>query len=119
MSQLMQQRLSQHQSQLRQSQQRFKTPITNSSLKKQKINNLGQRFKLANSNNHKQLIQQFSSLSEQLHLVSPLATINRGFSIARDQNDKILRSKDQIEKNQMIEVQLSDGKLDCTVNEIK
>ena len=114
MSQLMQQRLSQHQSQLRQSQQRFKTPITNSSLKKQKINNLGQRFKLANNNNHKQLIQQFSSLSEQLHLVSPLATINRGFSIARDQNDKILRSKDQVEKNQMIEVQLSDGKLNCT-----
>ena len=118
-SQLMQQRLSQHQSQLKQSQQRFKTPITNSSLKKQKINNLGQRFKLANNNNHKQLIQQFSSLSEQLHLVSPLATINRGFSIARDQNDKILRSKDQVEKNQMIEVQLSDGKLDCTVHEIK
>ena len=118
-SQLMQQRLSQHQSQLKQSQQRFKTPITNSSLKKQKINNLGQRFKLANNNNHKQLIQQFSSLSEQLHLVSPLATINRGFSIARDQNDKILRSKDQVEKNQMIEVQLSDGKLNCTVNEIK
>ena len=119
MSQLMQQHLFQRQNQLKQSQQRFKTPITNSSLKKQKINNLGQRFKLANSNNHKQLIQQFSSLSEQLHLVSPLATINRGFSIARDQNDKILRSKDQVEKNQMIEVQLSDGKLDCTVNEIK
>jgi len=118
-SQLMQQHLFQRQNQLKQSQQRFKTPITNSSLKKQKINNLGQRFKLANSNNHKQLIQQFSSLSEQLHLVSPLATINRGFSIARDQNDKILRSKDQVEKNQMIEVQLSDGKLDCTVNEIK
>ena len=118
-SQLMQQHLFQRQNQLKQSQQRFKTPITNSSLKKQKINNLGQRFRLANSNNHKQLIQQFSSLSEQLHLVSPLATINRGFSIARDQNDKILRSKDQVEKNQMIEVQLSDGKLDCTVNEIK
>ena len=118
-SQLMQQHLFQRQNQLKQSQQRFKTPITNSSLKKQKINNLGQRFKLANSNNHKQLIQQFSSLSEQLHLVSPLATINRGFSIARDQNDKILRSKDQVEKNQMVEVQLSDGKLDCTVNEIK
>ena len=108
-----------HQTQLKQCQLRFNTPLKKVAQNKSHINALAQRLKLAQDNQFAQLSQKFESLGEQLNLVSPLATINRGFSIARDQNDDILRSKSQVKTNQSIEVQLSDGKLDCTITEIK
>ena len=108
-----------HQGQLKQCQQRLNTPLKKVAQNKNHIEALSQRLKLAQSNQFTQLSQQFESLGEQLNLVSPLATINRGFSIARDQSDNILRNKSQVKINQNIEVQLSDGKLDCTITKIK
>jgi len=108
-----------HKSQLKQCQQRFNTPHKLVLLKENQTKALTQRLKLSQSNQFAKLSQKFDSLGEQLNLVSPLATINRGFAIARDQSDVILRSKNQVKAEQNIEVQLSDGKLDCTINNIK
>ena len=108
-----------HQSKLKQCKQRFNTPRKLAIQKKNKVEALAQRLKLSQNNQFAQLSQKFDSLGEQLNLVSPLATLGRGFSIARDQSDAILRSKNQIKTDQSIEVQLSDGKLDCTVTSIK
>ena len=108
-----------HQSKLKQCKQRFNTPRKLVIQKKNKVEALAQRLKLSQNNQFAQLSQKFDSLGEQLNLVSPLATLGRGFSIARDQSDAILRSKNQIKTDQSIEVQLSDGKLDCTVTNIK
>lgn len=56
-------------------------------------------------------------IASQLHLVSPLATLDRGFSIARDNSNAIVRSTKQVDKDDTIDLQLSDGKLACLVVE--
>ena len=60
-------------------------------------------------------MERFSSIADQLNLVSPLATIGRGFAIARDNDGIILRHSKQASPDDKISVQLSDGLLDCTV----
>jgi len=104
---------------LEQSEKRFRSPLRLIEQKSHKTAALAQRLKLSQKNQFTQLSQQFNSLGEQLNLVSPLATINRGFAIARDQDDVILRSTEQVKIEQSIEVQLSDGTLDCMVTDIK
>ena len=108
-----------YQNKLEQSEKRFRSPLRLIEQKSHKTASLTQRLKLSQKNQFTQLSQQFNSLGEQLNLVSPLATINRGFSIARDQNDAILRTTEQVKIKQNIEVQLSDGTLDCIVTDIK
>lgn len=107
------------QDKLKQSQQRLHSPLKLITHKNDKTDALALRLKLAQKNQFTQLSQQFNSLGEQLNLVSPLATINRGFAIARDQNDTILRNTAQVKSKQRIEIELSDGKLDCTIENIK
>ena len=47
--------------------------------------------------------------------LSPLATLQRGFSIATTQEGKIIHNKDQVKRGDRIEVKLSKGKLDCEI----
>jgi exodeoxyribonuclease VII large subunit len=63
--------------------------------------------------------QSTQNLAGQLHLVSPLATLDRGFAIARDSKKIILRSVQQVSTSYKISIQLSDGQLDCDVVEIR
>ena len=58
-------------------------------------------------------------IASKLHLVSPLATLDRGFAIARDNTNAIVRSTQQVGKDDTIDLQLSDGKLACKVVEAK
>jgi len=59
--------------------------------------------------------ERFSHAVEQLHLVSPLATIARGYSVTRDKNDKVITKLAQVKAGDIIRVQLSDGHLNATV----
>ncbi len=65
-----------------------------------------------------QVRQSTDYLGSQLHLVSPLATLDRGFAIGRDKKNRILRSAEQVKKNDKINVQLGDGSLECEVIEV-
>ena len=62
---------------------------------------------------------RFSHIIEQLHLVSPLATIARGYSVARDEKNDIVRSVSQITAGSEITLQLSDGVVTAKVIEAK
>ena len=59
----------------------------------------------------------FGSLVEQLHLVSPLATIARGYSVIRADNE-IIKSVEQLTQGENIDIQLKDGKASATINSI-
>jgi len=65
------------------------------------------------------LLQQkgksFVHLIEQIQLVSPLATIARGYSIARNEKGKMLNSITQVKANEKILVQISDGTINAKV----
>ncbi len=62
--------------------------------------------------------QSFARRLEQLQLVSPLATIARGYSIVRDEDNRIIRSVSQVEDSSQISVQVNDGVIEAKVTAI-
>lgn len=71
---------------------------------------------------HAQLIQDkqqaFAHVIEQLNIVSPLATLARGYSITRDDNNQIIRNISQVNVDQNVNIQLTDGKIKAKISEI-
>ncbi|OUS31172.1 exodeoxyribonuclease VII large subunit [Thalassotalea sp. 42_200_T64] len=68
---------------------------------------------LLQSKDNKQ--QQLARVAQNLNIVSPLATIARGYSITRDNNGKIIRSIEQVEINQTVTTQITDGQIESVV----
>lgn len=59
--------------------------------------------------------QRLKTAAGQLNALSPLAVLQRGFSISRNEQGDILRSHTSCEVNSVINVQLAEGNLDCRV----
>ena len=78
---------------------------------KRKLNTLQLKFKSLNLSIENQ--------AGQLNAVSPLATLERGFSITRNNDQKILRDAQDTSIQDQIEVKLSKGTLYCEVIEVK
>ena len=57
----------------------------------------------------------FVNLIEQLHLVSPLATIARGYSVTRDKQQNVITKVEQVSHGDSVSIQLSDGTINATV----
>ena len=57
-------------------------------------------------------------LSAKIDALSPLKTLARGYSIAKNRDGDIIRSADGVEKGSSVSIVLSDGSLDCTVNNV-
>lgn len=53
-----------------------------------------------------------------LHSISPLATMNRGYSIV-EKNNNLVTSIKELKENDYIEVRIKDGSIDCTIEKIK
>jgi len=62
--------------------------------------------------------QQLAYLSQRLHTVSPLATLDRGYAIASAAEHAVLQSVKPVNSGDTIHVRLSDGTLDCQVTTI-
>lgn len=60
---------------------------------------------------------ELQSLSARLHGVSPLATLERGYSISRNMSGEVVTSSSQLSKGDEIDVTLSKGSLRCIVEE--
>lgn len=63
--------------------------------------------------NHEYLIKL-----QGLENLSPISILKRGYSLAYE-NNQLLKSVKQIEVNDKIDLQLADGSLKCTVDEVK
>ncbi|WP_370979161.1 exodeoxyribonuclease VII large subunit [Agaribacterium sp. ZY112] len=83
--------------------------------KKQKLIQLNKRLNLAAERalQHKQ--QSIAKLAAELDLVSPLATLSRGYSIVRDKDNKIVRSIKQLKTDTNISIQLDDGQAQAVI----
>ena len=79
---------------------------------------LGQQLRRAGQSQLHQTQQKFGSMAEQLNLVNPLATLDRGYSIARGSDQSVLRQSKQVTEGDKVQVQLSKGELQCEVLEI-
>jgi exodeoxyribonuclease VII large subunit len=57
----------------------------------------------------------FVHLIEQLQLVSPLATIARGYSVTRNANGALISRVAQVQVDDELTVQVSDGHINAVV----
>ncbi|TPE54167.1 exodeoxyribonuclease VII large subunit [Maribrevibacterium harenarium] len=70
-------------------------------------------------NNYLQARQRrFGSLIEKLDLVSPLGILSRGYAIATDKDQHVIRSRHDVQAQDQITVRLHDGSLRCDIVEI-
>jgi len=86
-------------------------------LLRQRLDQLDRRLPRAATQTLQQRRQRLDGLAQTLHVVSPLATLGRGYSILFDQQGKPLRSHTDTRPGQRIQAQLSDGRLALRVED--
>jgi exodeoxyribonuclease VII large subunit len=99
---------------------RLKHPQAKIDVQKQKIINFSERLensiKQKLQKDHLHLTQQMRTLSA----VSPLNTLERGYSITTDATTgKVIHGENEVELKQQINVRLQQGQLLCEIKEIK
>ena len=93
---------------------------SDSSIKNVVTNDLDKIIEKLNNNIETKINKEemnLKNLGSLLHNLSPLRTLDRGYSII-NKEDVVVNSVLKVSENDEIEVVLSDGSLDCTVNKI-
>ena len=112
------QRRNQHHNHL-QARLAVKHPQEALSAHQQQLKSLQLRLARATEFNVKQSKQRLYALLQTLHVVSPLATLDRGYSILMTENEQhIIRSVDAVEPAQTVQARLADGYLTLQVQAI-
>ncbi|MGM8933502.1 exodeoxyribonuclease VII large subunit [Pseudomonas neustonica] len=111
------QQLTQQQQQLTHLRTRLQTqhPGRHLSQLRDQLEQLEARLPRAMQNQLKQQRQQLEQLAQTLHLVSPLATLGRGYSILLDDNGTAVRSASAASAGQRLKARLHDGELNVRV----
>ena len=95
------------------------SPLKRITEQQAQVKQLKQRLVYAMQNNLQHKSEWFIHLIEQLNLVSPLATIARGYSVTRNADNKVISSVTQLKVDNEIRVQVADGLIIANVEEIK
>lgn len=91
------------------------SPENKIQLQQEQISQSKYRFTQAMQNTLQHKSENFVNLIEQLQLVSPLATIARGYSVTRNKNNDVITKVEQLSSDEKISVQLSDGRINARV----
>ena len=91
------------------------TPLKHIKVQQGKVTQLDERLQRAMQHLISSKSEHFISVIEQLNIVSPLATIARGYSVSRDSKARVIRSIGQIKVGDNISIQLSDGSINAQV----
>ena len=97
----------------------FQTPQTRVAMETMRLDRYTEQLSLAMKRKTEAQAHRLSKLSEQLYTLSPLQVLSRGYAITQDKNQQTIKSTAQVCTGQQIKVTLSDGVLDCTVDEVK
>jgi len=62
-------------------------------------------------------ISEFAGKASTLEALNPLSVLRRGFSVAQTEKGKVMKSVDEGKKGDKLILQMSDGRLYCTINE--
>jgi exodeoxyribonuclease VII large subunit len=107
-----------HQLSLNSSQLHAQNPKTHLDQTKTQIERLSTQLVQSLKIRLNQAHHQLTNLLSTLHVVSPLATLDRGYAIATHQHT-VMFTTDEVKVGEIIEVRLSKGRLDCEVTQIK
>ncbi|BCR23588.1 exodeoxyribonuclease 7 large subunit [Aquipseudomonas alcaligenes] len=83
----------------------------------QRLDSLGERLPRAIELQLRQQRRQLENLAQTLHIVSPLATLGRGYSILLDERGQAVRSAAQTHPGQRLKARLGEGELDVRVED--
>ena len=97
----------------------FQTPQTRVAMETMRLDRYTEQLSVAMKRKTEAEAHRLSKLSGQLHTLSPLQVLSRGYAIIQDKNQQTIKSTAQVCTGQQITVTLSDGVLDCTVDEVK
>ncbi|MFT5755512.1 MAG: exodeoxyribonuclease VII large subunit [Alteromonadaceae bacterium] len=93
-------------------------PVTQIREKLTLLKQLEQRLKITIQRGQELRSQQFAHIIEQLHLVSPLATIARGYSVTRNNQGKVISKINELAVGDNIKVQISDGQITAKISQL-
>ncbi len=101
-------------------QKRLRHPGQAITLKLQRVHDIKERLRLAIIHILKTKGSQFTAVSRALNAVSPLAVLDRGYSITCIQGtNKPVATTNDINIGEHLSVQLSKGQLECVVESVK
>lgn len=86
-------------------------------LLRQRLDGLAERLPRAMQGQLRNQRQRLGALAGQLQIVSPLATLGRGYSILLDERGQAVRSAAQTQPGQRLKARLSEGELDVRVED--
>lgn len=86
-------------------------------LLRQRLDSLATRLPRAIELQLRQQRQQLENLAQTLHIVSPLATLGRGYSILLDERGQAVHSASQTRPGQRLKARLGEGELDVRVED--
>ncbi|MDG9758349.1 exodeoxyribonuclease VII large subunit [Pseudomonas sediminis] len=92
-------------------------PGRNLALLRQRLDGLATRLPRAMQGQLRSQRQQLGALAAQLQIVSPLATLGRGYSILLDERGQAVRSAGQTQPGQRLKARLGEGELDVRVED--
>ena len=114
-----QQQIERKQQQLRQQQQALllRAPRTGEWFQHSKM--LNERLQLAMQQQLQQQVQQWQQQSALLHQVSPLATLNRGYSLSFNAGNQLVKSVQQLQAGEVLTVRFADGHAITEVKQVQ
>ena len=86
-------------------------------LLRQRLDGLAERLPRAMEHELRQQRQQLAALAHSLQLVSPLATLGRGYSILLDERGNAIRQAAQTQPGQRLRARLGEGELEVRVED--
>jgi exodeoxyribonuclease VII large subunit len=88
-------------------------------LAQERLLGLQKRLALPLPRTSKHTQMRLAQLAQRLHVASPLATLERGFSITLTEDDNAIRSIDDVRNGASVKTRLKDGTLHSTVTRIE
>lgn len=84
-----------------------------------RVRDFGERLQLSMHNHLRREDARYRALVVQLDLVSPLATLSRGYAIAQTSEGEILRNAASINVDDLVHLRLARGQLQCSVDAVQ
>src|SRR5690606_33988173 len=85
---------------------------------REQVLRLDERLHLAIRQHLKQQQERLQFNAQTLNVVSPLATLGRGYAIVKDDQDRIVRDAAQLAEGQTIHARLGRGSVSAKVTEV-
>ncbi|HLS06896.1 MAG TPA: exodeoxyribonuclease VII large subunit [Bacillota bacterium] len=87
--------------------------------KNEALQQLTKRLERTMNNIYQQKSNQLENMLEKLSLINPLSVMQRGYAIAYDETQTIIKQTKQVNVADEITVKISDGTLHCKVMQLK